>query len=338
MNILRQVQAGRHVDKLKQSRRLPPAELQQAQDELIALGPMSIPALLDCLGHGEARNPAIAVLERLATGKPWPVRGCPGLAQPRRRVGGHPGTRDQPPLRPTRPLALLFDTRIPKSALDSILSARFSDIRPVALIDLLPDLGKEGRAIVFRILERTEDPVAKQRLIPLLSHEDWSMRMQVTKILSRTSEPSSNTAIRALLHDEHRTARLEAVKAIHSLGDRAAVPDMVGLLRDPDLKVQTAAIDALVRLADASAVPHLLRGAEGRIRVRAAGGGRGAEPGRHPGGDPGSRARAPRRGLVGARARGRRARSAGRREGGGRDHRPDRAIRTSSSAATRSRS
>ena len=259
MKILRQVQAGRQVEKLKQSRRLPPAELKQAQDELIALGPMSIPSLLDCLGHGEARNPAIAVLERLATGKTLSLF-VDALASPSPAVVSAVTQVLEASRRydPHSLLPYLFDARIPKSALDSILSARFADIRPVALIDLLPDLSKEGRAIAFRILERTEDPVAKQRLVPLLNHEDWSMRMQVTKILSRSSEPTSNTAIRALLHDEHRTARLEAVKAIHSLGDQAAVPDMVGLLRDPDLKVQTAAIDALVKLADASAVPHLL--------------------------------------------------------------------------------
>ncbi|HWN80582.1 MAG TPA: HEAT repeat domain-containing protein, partial [Candidatus Udaeobacter sp.] len=259
MKILRQVQAGRHVDKLKQSRRLPPAELKQAQDELIALGPLSIPPLLDCLGHGEARNPAIAVLERLATGQTLSLF-VEALASPSPAVVSAVTQVLETSRRydPHSLLPYLFDARIPKSALDSILSARFADLRPVAIIDLLPDLSKEGRAIAFRLLERTEDPVAQQRLVPLLNHEDWSMRMQVTKLLSRSSEPSSNTAIRALLRDEHRTARLEAVKAIHNLGDHTAVPDMVALLRDPDLKVQTAAIDALVKLADASAVPHLL--------------------------------------------------------------------------------
>jgi len=94
--------------------------------------------------------------------------------------------------------------------------------------------------------------------VPLLNHEDWSMRMQVTRLLARSSEPASNTAIRGLLHDQHATARLEAVKAIQNLGERAAVPELVAMLRDPDLKVQTAAIDALVNLADSAAVPHLL--------------------------------------------------------------------------------
>ena len=259
MKILRQVQAGRQVDKLKQSRRLQPAELKQVQEELIALGPLSIPPLLDCLGHGEARNPAIAVLERLATGQTLGLF-VDALASPSPAVASAviQVLENSRRYDPHALLPYLFDARIPKSALDSILSARFPDLRPVALIDLLPDLSKEGRAIAFRLLERTEDPVVKQRLVPLLNHEDWSVRMQVTKLLSRSSEPSSNTAIRALLRDEHRTARLEAVKAIHNLGDQTAVPDMVELLRDPDLKVQTAAIDALVKLADASAVPHLL--------------------------------------------------------------------------------
>jgi serine/threonine-protein kinase len=253
------MQAGRAVDKLKQSRRLSPQELKQAQEELLSLSPTSIPPLIDCLGHGEARGPAIAILERLATGKNLAFF-VEALASPSPAVVSAVTQvlETSTGYDPHALLPHLFDAKIPKSALDSIFTARQADLKLPALIDLLPDLSKEARAIVFRLLERTMDPVAKQRMVPLLNHEDWSMRMQVTRLLARSSEPTSNTAIRGLLNDQHPTARLEAVKAIQNLGERAAVPELVAMLRDPDLKVQTAAIDALVTFADAAAVPHLL--------------------------------------------------------------------------------
>jgi serine/threonine-protein kinase len=259
MKLIQQIKAGRHIDKLRQSRSLPDEEVKSSQDELVALGPAGIPLLIGCLGHGEARGPAMTVLQQLVTADTLPVL-VEALASPNSaQVSGVTQVLEKSEgFDPLLLLHFLGDPQVPKAALDSILSAHSSSIHQLSLIDMLPKLGKESRAIVFRLLEKVADSNSVQRIIRLLSHEDWSMRMHAVRLLGRFPEPPVIEAISALLRDENKTVRLEAVKALQTAGSSQAVPALAQALRDTDLKVQTAGIDALLSLGDASAVTHLL--------------------------------------------------------------------------------
>ncbi len=259
LRILQQLKAGRQVERLKQARNLTPAELATAKEELLAFGPSSIPPLIECLSHGEARGPAIEVLEKLA-GKETLRTYVEALMSRNPAVvsGITKALEKSKALDPHLLLEYLADPSVPKAALDAILTAHFPALDRRRLIDLLPVLGKEGRAVVFRLLEKNLDQTTVLRLLTLLSHPDWSLRVFAARLLAQSPTRPPIEKLTALLADEHKTVRLEAVKALERAKAREAVPALAELLRDPDLKVQTACIDALISLSDVSAVPALL--------------------------------------------------------------------------------
>ncbi len=261
MKLLQLIKTSRDVEKLKQSRNLSADELARVEANLLAQGSASIQPLIECLAHGDARGPAIALLGKLADAGTLPiyVRALTS-ANPVVVSGVARALEQSTAYDPRLLLEYVSDPAAPLGTLESILSAHVTKLGPSALIDVLvaPETRKESRAVAFRLLERVADRANSARLLPLLAHDDWWMRASAARLLSGFPSDAAIEKITALLGDSHRGVRLEAAKALVAAKAHQAVPALAAVLRDPDLKVQTAAIDALIALGDASSVPCLL--------------------------------------------------------------------------------
>ena len=259
MNLLNEFRAGRCVRRLKVSRSVSPAALGRAQEDLVALGAPTLPRVLDCLSHGEARGPAQEILARLledetlpayldALSSPNPAV-VSGVAQVLERGRGYD---------PERLIDLLADRTLPRGVLEGILTAQAPHMPPRKLVAVLPGLSKEARGVVFRLLERNADESVLAPMVELLRHEDWWIRLYMVKLLARFDAERVAPALIATLQDEHKSVRLEAVRSLRQMEARSQIGDLVRALRDEDLKVQTEVIDAVIELGDSSAVPYLL--------------------------------------------------------------------------------
>lgn len=159
---------------------------------------------------------------------------------------------------PTPLLDLFADPRVPSARLETILSAQMPRIQPRLLVDLIPEMSRDARAVTFRLLDRHADANAVLDSVRLVDDPDWWIRQQMARLLARVAHPTGLDALVRLLGDDNRGVRLEAARSLGALRDRRAIPALVSTLRDADLRVQTAAIDALAALGDSSAVPLLL--------------------------------------------------------------------------------
>ncbi len=259
MKFVQKMKAERLVQRLKQARSLSRRELEELEQQAIAAGPAAIEPLLGCLGHAEARPPALEILEQLlhddtmglyvqALGSPNPA-----IASGMAHVLAH-GKRYRAGLL----LSFLTDPGVPKLALARVLEARAAAIHPREVLAVFTDLDKDGRTLLFRILERALTAERAPQLVPLLEHPDWWVRHRAVELLSRFDAERVVEGLIRVLGDDNRSVRLAAVQGLDALRNRAAIPALAAALRDSDLKVQSAAIDALVGFGDASAVPHLL--------------------------------------------------------------------------------
>jgi eukaryotic-like serine/threonine-protein kinase len=258
MNFLNQLKTGRQIQRLKTAGQDEVA-VRAAKDELVRMGVPALEPVFECLSHGEARLHAMEVLDRLlseatlghyleALRSPNPAV-VSGVAQVLSKSSAYD---------PSRLVALLADPSFHKSVIESILWARVESIPARRLILLIPEVSKDARAVVFRLLEKVASADTVDDLVDLVSHEDWWVRQAVARLLGEFNEPNSKKSLMRLTKDSQKGVRLQAVESLHKLRDTMAVPALADRLRDDDLKVQTAAIDALVELGDASAVPHLL--------------------------------------------------------------------------------
>ncbi len=259
MSLIKKLQAAWYAKRLRSATRLPPAALGDLKDRLVSLGPFAIRATLESLGSNESREPALEVLERLISNETLPYF-LEALASPDELTADSVTTllaRAQG-YDPTRLLHLLSDPHVSKARLEAILSAQMKSIQPRTLITILPDLSKEARGSIFRLLEQGADSSIVSEAVRLAVHAEWWLRLHMAKLLSRFPSPEGIEAIIRLLRDENRAVRLEAAVCLGRLKEVTAIPALCRCLRDRDLKVQTAAIEALVTIGDVSAVPHLL--------------------------------------------------------------------------------
>ena len=259
MKFLNQFKAGRQIQKLKTSRSQIPEAVEAVVEQLVRMGPSAVEPVLECLSHGEAREPALEVLDRLLTDETLDHY-LEALRSPNPAVvsGVTKILSSAKSYDVSRILDLLWDKSFSKATLESLLGEQLDRISPRRLVGLIPELGKDARAVVFRLLEKTPDETITSDMVRLLDHEDWSVRLNAGKVLGQSGSPSGIDGLFHLLKDEHKSVRLEGVLSIHRLRAKNSVPHLTKLLRDKDIKVQAAAIDALVDIADASAVTHLL--------------------------------------------------------------------------------
>ncbi|HZL86029.1 MAG TPA: HEAT repeat domain-containing protein [Candidatus Krumholzibacteria bacterium] len=259
MNFVQKMKVERLVQRLKQAHSLSRQELEEVQHQVAAMGPAAIEPMLGCLGHAEARPPALLVLEHLLSddtmGLYVQTLGSPNPAIASGMV--HVLSRGKR-YRAGQLLSFLTDPSVPKAALARVLEARAAAVRPREVLAVFTNLDKDGRTLLFRILERALTPERAPQLVPLLEHPDGWVRHRAVELLSRFGSDEVIEGLVRVLRDENRSVRLAAVRGLEALKSHKAIPALAGALRDPDLKVQSAAIDALVGFGDASAVPHLL--------------------------------------------------------------------------------
>lgn len=260
MKIVRRIKAERALQKLRDASALDAAELDALRKQVIGVGPVAIEPTISCLAQPEARAAACDILGALlndATVDQF----IPALSSPNAAVrdGVTEVLSQNRRYNPAPLLSLLADAKVPKSALSTILLERAAAIPLSHIRKALSNLGKEGRVIAFRLLERRADAAIAKDLVALFDHEDWSVRAESAKLLSQFSTPEVVRGLVRLLSDPNRMVRADAVRGLHGLRQHPTIPPLCNALRDPDLKVQSAAIDALVDFGDASAVPHLLQ-------------------------------------------------------------------------------
>ena len=259
MEILNRIQAKRRAAKLRESRYMSAEALEELQASLVEMGAPAIPSLLECLGHGDARRPAIDVLDKLVTNETLPtflsslVSPNPAVSSGVTRVLAKNRHYD-----PVRILTLLGEDGTPKSAIETILRDQTTALPPARILQLFPKLEKDGQAVAFRLLEKTENDAVVPDLVHLLESEDWWVRMSAVRLLAAHPKDLVIRELERRLTDENRTVRLEAVTALTRLQTKMCVPAMINCLRDADYMVQSAAVDFLTTYAEPASVPSLL--------------------------------------------------------------------------------
>ena len=259
MDLIRRFQAGRHAKKLQGSAQLASAAVDDARTQLLSIGAAAIPALFEAVGDAPASSALLDVLERLLDNQTLTAY-TDALRDKNARVVEAASTvlGRAKGYDPTQLLALFADPGVSKARLETILSAQIERVQAATLMRVLPDLSKEARTSVYRLLERRGDPSIVQDAIVLTTHAEWWLRLHAVKLLARFPREDGIAAVSKALKDENTAVRLEAVRTLGALQASSAVPALCTRLRDPDIKVQTATIEVLIQLADVSSVPHLL--------------------------------------------------------------------------------
>jgi len=259
MRLFRKIQAGRVAKKLPSASAMGEASLDDVQSQLVNLGPDAIRSVLQSLRSADARQAAIEVLERLLNTETLPVY-LDALASTSPEIveGVTTVLSRSPNYDPTKLLELFANPRVSKARLETILSAQMKSIQPRMLINVLPDLSRDARGIIFRVLEKRADSSIIAEAVRLAVHTEWWLRLHMAKLLAKFPSPEGIETVVRLLKDENRAVRLEAVQCVGKLKAIEAIPNLCESLRDPDIKIQTAAIDSLIQIHDTRAVPHLI--------------------------------------------------------------------------------
>lgn len=259
MNILRRLWARRYARTLQSAGADAGSSVAEAQTQLMSMGSSAIRPILSTLGDQPASGRTLEVLEHLLSDDTLPAfvealrSPIPAIADTALAVLSAGEHYD-----PTLLLPLFSDPGVSKARLETILSARVKSLQPRTLLQLLPDLSRDARGSVFRLLEKRADSSIVSEAVRLAVHTEWWLRLHMVKLLARFPTRESNQVVMKLLSDESANVRLAAVRCLGALKDLQAIPTLCARLRDPDLKVQTAAIEALVEIGDPSAVVHLL--------------------------------------------------------------------------------
>ncbi len=259
MDFVNRLRAARCVQKLKASTPPSPEETAAVTRQLRELGAGAVRPLIDSLGHGVARGPALQVLESLLDDDTLPLfvealtstnpAVVSGICHVLARSRGYQAF----PL-----VDLLADPALPKAALEAVLLEKADEIPSRRLVEAVPDLPRDSRTVVFRLLDKCVDESALGSMLSLLGHDDWSVRLYMARLLGRFPQIEVKKGLAGLLQDANKEVRRQAVSSLHQVKATEAIPDLVRTLRDGDLKVQSAAIDAISNLGDASSVTDLL--------------------------------------------------------------------------------
>jgi eukaryotic-like serine/threonine-protein kinase len=259
MRLIKKFQAGRFARKLQNASALPDGSLGDVQSQLVNLGPEAIRSVMQSLRSVDARQAAMDVLERLLSDQTLPTYlDAMSSTDPEIVAGVTTVLSNVETYDPTRLLELFSNPKVSKARLETILSARMKGIQPKMLMSMLPDLSRDARGIIFRLLEKGADNSIVAEAVQLAVHTEWWLRLHMAKLLARFPSPEGVEAVVRLLSDDNRAVRLEAVQCVGKLHAVEAIPKLCECLRDQDIKVQTAAIDSLIQIHDVAAVPHLI--------------------------------------------------------------------------------
>jgi HEAT repeat protein len=258
MNVLKRFQAGRLARKLRDASAGDPG-VAEARERLLELGSEGIRAILDSLDGVKAQGATLETLQKLLTNDTVPTfiealkAGQLAVVETAAHVLSSVKTYDATPLLP-----LFSDSEVPRVRLEGILAEQVENLQPKTLLELLPDLSRDARVSVFRLLEKLDDPSIAEGAIRLAGHTDWWLRQNAAKLLARYSVPGSVETLVKLLRDEVSAVRLKAVHGLGSIKASQALEALCTRLGDPDMKVQGAAIEALIAIGDVRSVAFLL--------------------------------------------------------------------------------
>jgi hypothetical protein len=259
MTLVGRLQAEKQIAVLRSHPKATDPRRIEARAKLLALGPEAVDPLLAALRPLETRAALAEILECLLSDATLPsylkALGSTDAAITATVSGLLARGRSYDP---TPLLDLFADPSVPSARLETILSAQMGRIQPRLLVDLIPELSRDARAVTFRLLDRHADANAVLDSVRLVDDPDWWIRLQMARLLARVAHPTGLDALAVLLGDDNRGVRLEAARALGTLGNPRAIPALTKALRDPDLRVQTAAIDALVGIGDTASVPLLV--------------------------------------------------------------------------------
>jgi serine/threonine-protein kinase len=257
MNLLGTFRAGRYVRQIATAET--PAAIAEARERLVALGSAAIKPALESATQGPLPAATIDVLMRLLTNDTLGAY-TDALRSPSPPIveAATIALSRAPGYDPMLLLPLYADARIPRARIETILAAQMPRMQPGALVRALPDLGKDSRGSVFRLLEQSADLSVAEEAAQLASHSDWWLRLHAVKLLAHAPAEIGADALVAQLADGNATIRIEVLRAISARRDSRAIAAVCRCLGDADIRVQTAAIGTLTELADVAAVPHLL--------------------------------------------------------------------------------
>jgi serine/threonine-protein kinase len=258
MNVLKRFRANRLARRLLATE-TGAESVAEAREQLLALGPSAIRAIFDSLEGERARGPALEVLEELLTDAALPAfvdalkSEKLAVVETATLVLSNSRSYDATPLLP-----LFSDPDVSRARLETILSEQVSSLQPKLLLQLMPDLSRDARASVFRLLEKHGDESIAPGVARLAQHSDWWMRQGMAKLLAKYPGEETIETLIKLLKDEVSAVRLAAVHGLGALKATTAIEALCTRLGDPDMKVQGAAIEALIAIGDVRAVSFLL--------------------------------------------------------------------------------
>jgi len=176
-------------------------------------------------------------------------------------------------MRAVRPLLALDTSQYSPDAVEAALDrlAAVSTDLFVAALDHPPYAYKAAYTLK-RLAEQRATPEVKNLLIPLLRHQDKSVRRTAAEGLH--GHPPALEPLMVALKDEDGGVRWNAAEALGTIGDLRAVESLVVALRDPDHLVRSHAAEALGTIGDLSAIESLvvaLRDPDHLVRLRATG-------------------------------------------------------------------
>jgi len=258
MKLLQRHLVARQVRKLRGAGELSPGALEALEKSIAGNGPQAIPPLIDALADPTSRPPALRVLALLVSDEQLPrFLDAMGSRNPLVSASLSKLLSQSKSFDPV-PLLDLIDDPSLRQGLDPVLTAQAHRLPLSAVIDRLPDVGREARLILLRVLDQLVNETAIPRLVTLLGHGDWWVRLSVCRLLARFDTDAARAGLIRATGDARPEVRREVLKALRNLNARDLVKDMIPLLGDPDLTVQTEAIDTISALGDDTAVPHLL--------------------------------------------------------------------------------
>ncbi len=256
MDLLKRFQAGHLVRRLASTDE---SEARAAEEHLLTLGGSAIKSLFDAAQGGASLDSLQFVLGRLLTKETLShyVEALRSQSAPVAEAATRALAAGEH-YEPTELLPLFADSRVSKARLEAVLQEQLPRVQTSTLLRLLPELTKDARGSVFRLIERSADATIVRDAAAYLSNDDWWLRLHLSRLLGRFDTPESIQALTGRLTDPTAAVRLEAVKALGQLKATSAVPALCGMLRDSDMKVQNASIETLIAVGDVNAVPHLL--------------------------------------------------------------------------------
>lgn len=226
---------------------------------LAALGPDSIPLLLEHLDQPHSHHPAMRILARVA--REHPAHLLPGLRDARARIVqgllkilGELGDPDS--LRAFPALLHHSDADVRRDALLTVKRIGTSAAFPI-LHEVLRGGAPEMRVLALGALEGLPPEAYRQPLLAIARSRDFPSRnyfekREVLVALARASDPEvvrllvSFTRRRSLFHRQGNSElRACAVTALARCAGEEAVAAIQGCLRDRDDQVRRAAVQAM---------------------------------------------------------------------------------------------